>query len=325
MYKIGAGIHRNLYELNILQKVRLPVPLIGVGNLSFGGSGKTLIVQTIAEKLMADGKRVGVVCRSYGAEPGPHILSADNCDPYVVGDEAAMLWGDGRRMAVASGMDKTIAAQMLVERHPDLDIILVDDAFQHHRLHQDLRIIIWPNPGATLRDFHSAADRADILLVPNGLRSPRPEDRTLYFVKEIVGMEGLKKSGEVLPPSTIPPSILVMAGLGPESNFFEHVRNWLGGKGEGARQMCLPDHVDYRRPDVQAKLLSAAAGCDAVLTTAKDAVKLARPCLPAGRLAIPLPPIYVVRVRIRFLTNELLLWNGISDVVKDRSGPDGRG
>ncbi|MBI4179311.1 tetraacyldisaccharide 4'-kinase, partial [bacterium] len=75
MYQAGVAVHRNLYKLNMLQKMRLSVPVIGVGNLSFGGSGKTLVVQAIAERLVAEGLKVGIVCRSYGAAAGPHILN----------------------------------------------------------------------------------------------------------------------------------------------------------------------------------------------------------------------------------------------------------
>lgn len=289
MYKAGAAIHRNLYKLNMLRKTRLDVPVIGVGNLSFGGSGKTLVVSRIAEKLMADGKKVGIVCRSYGALAGPHVLvDGVAADPAGVGDEAA---GYAERFAVASGRDKTAAARRLIEAAPALDVILVDDAFQHHRLHQDLRILIWPKRGAVLRDFRSAEREAEILLVPNGERSPRADLDTVYFVKEILGILDLKSEKH----------ILVVGGLGPETDFFEHVGRYLSG---AYRTLRFADHVDYRRGDVQAKLFESSRGCGAIVTTSKDHVKL-KP------LALDLPPIYVVRAGIKFLTNETLFWERI--------------
>ena len=328
-YKLGAAIHRNLFDLNILQKTRLDVPVIGVGNLSFGGSGKTILCQTIAARLANEGLRVGVVCRSFAAESGPHILQEGHADPDVVGDEAAMLFsaiGD-RQITVASGKSKTEAAKMLVARHPDLDVLIVDDAYQHHRLHQDVKILIWPKPGAPLREFRSAAKTADILMVPNGIRSPRAEEDTVYFVKEILApppspcpspAEG-GRGGEWARGKEAGVATLLVAGLGPEADFFDHVRKLYNStsnerratSGE-LRELRLPDHADYRKPEIQSRILQYAGGCGAILTTAKDAVKL-------RRLAIPLPPIYVVRVGIKFLTNEEMFWKKIGGVLKKGS------
>jgi tetraacyldisaccharide 4'-kinase len=91
IYNAVTSIHRNLYNTKILQKTGLKARVIGVGNLSFGGSGKTLLCQAIAEKLSSQGRRVGIVCRSTGGEDGPHFLGNGNADPYIVGDEAAMI------------------------------------------------------------------------------------------------------------------------------------------------------------------------------------------------------------------------------------------
>lgn len=302
IYKIAAGGHRKLYDMNILRKTRLGKAVIGVGNLSFGGSGKTLVAKAIAEHLVDRGLKAGIVCRSYGAAPGPHVLNGD-ADPYEVGDEAAMLADQG--FVVASGRDKTGAAIRLTERMPAIDVIVMDDAFQHHKIHQDLKILIWPKGGAWLREFRSAARHADILLVPNGEQSPRAETETVYFVKETVGLEktgeGVEKSGEGLEKFG---EILAVGGLGPETDFFDQARKTR----PDARELRLPDHADYRRPEIQARLEQACRGCEAIVTTAKDAVKL-------GRLAIGLPPIYVVQVRVKFLTNEEMLWKKIDNAI----------
>lgn len=315
-YKVGASIHRNVYDMRILSQMRLGRAVIGVGNLSFGGSGKTLVVKAIAERLALDGMRVGIVCRSYGAEAGPHVLTNGNADPYVVGDEAAMLAQNGSRgMAVASGRDKSSAARRLVSEHPDLDAVVVDDAYQHHKLHQDVKILIWPKPGAHLREFARAEKEADVLLVPNGNPSPRAEAGTVYFVKEIVAMkkmgEGgrrLEKAGEGFREE----NILVVGGLGPESDFFGHVQRWLGRADGELREVRFGDHVDYRRRDVQARLMEGCRGRDAIVTTEKDAVKL-------KVLARELPPIYVVEVRAKFLTNEKLIWGKIGRALNKGS------
>lgn len=301
-YKLGAAFHRNLYKIKMLQKDRLRVPVIGVGNLSFGGSGKTLVTKAIAEKLSAEGISVGIVSRSYGAEPGPHILENGSADPSVVGDEAVLLYSEiGRRnVGVASGRDKTAAAAHLIERRPDLQVLIVDDAFQHHKLHQDLTILIWPKPGSLTREFLGAEKHADILLVPNGCRSPRPDSETIYFVKEILGLR---------PSVRIPERLLLVSGLGPESNFCDSVRGWLGSLGpRRITELSFPDHVDYRRPEVQARLIEMSRECDAIVTTGKDAVKL-------NPLALDLPPIYVVQVGIRFLTNGDLMWKKIDAAI----------
>ncbi len=299
-----------------------------------------MLVQYLAENLVKKGFAVGVVCRSYGGLAGPHELTGGNLDPYVIGDEAALLYcllglGEGtERIWISSGEDKTAAAKLMLRRRPEVDVILIDDAFQHHRIRRDLDLLIWPKNGVPLRDYRSAQRGADILLVPNGMRSPREESETVYFVKETgeihAGVKpttatgpGVSRRGAIsLTPDQ---KILWVAGLGPETDFFDQCRKirpasetpapWapealIRPQGTSDRYLRLPDHVDYHNRAVQSKLLAEADGCDALVTTAKDAVKL----IP---LALALPPIYVVPVRIKILSNESLLWKKIEECLND--------
>lgn len=349
IYKTGALIHRNTYEMNVLQRAHIGKPVIGIGNLSFGGSGKTVIARSIAEELMQRGHTVGVVMRSYGATDGPHIVDEKNSDPNIVGDEAAMVFREIRRSVtegichprpdplppesgegvvdvtkfhVGSGKDKTATAKSMVKREPQPDVILVDDAFQHHRLQQDLRILIWPRPGAILREFKSAERHADILLVPNGIASPRPDDKTVYFVKEVEGFEKLEGTGcshsrpwmslEEMMTEAENRRVIAVAGLGPETDFFHQVQK----TSPHAEAIRLPDHADYRRHDVVSRLNAAMQTCDMVITTAKDAVKMPVSGMPT--------PVYVMRVQAKFLTNEEMIWSRIEKTIKIKNSLDAR-
>lgn len=363
LYQAGAALHRSLYRSGVLPTVRLPVPVVAVGNLAFGGSGKTLWTEYIARKIqskifnhrdhgetqsfsmssVSSVVKMGVVCRSYGAQPGPHLVDR-NCEPAEVGDEAVLLAEKLAGVAaVASGASKTDTAQMLIARRPDVRVIVIDDAFQHHRLHRDLNILLWHRPDSLLRESPAALKYADILCVPNGQRSPLPEEKTVFFVKELIAIsnqqsavsqnvaissqqsavsqsEAVSSQRSAFFQTSVAESckliadssrVLGVAGIAAQSvPGFEKMLRQCAPRAEFIR---FDDHCDYADPANRARLLHAARGMDAIITTEKDAVKLR---------VLELPPIHTLNVRIRVLTNEHLLDEALNRILEHsaRSG-----
>lgn len=137
LYATAGRVRRRYWQS---RAVRLPVPVLVVGNLFVGGSGKTPLVIHLAEHLRNRGRRCGVVLRGYGggARHWPQRVAPDS-DPAAVGDEAVLI---ARRTGcpVAAGPDRVAAARLLVEA--GCDLIVSDDGMQHYRLHRDAEIAV---------------------------------------------------------------------------------------------------------------------------------------------------------------------------------------
>jgi tetraacyldisaccharide 4'-kinase len=138
LYGRLSALRRLCYRRGWLRSVRLPVPVLVVGNISVGGTGKTPLTIALATELRRRGWRPGVVSRGYGgAEKGPALLDA-RPDPARYGDEPCLIHASG--VPVAVGRDRPAAAALLLEQ--GCDVLIADDGLQHYRLARDLEICV---------------------------------------------------------------------------------------------------------------------------------------------------------------------------------------
>ncbi len=141
LFRFLSGARRLLYKLGILQSWRVSVPVIVVGNISVGGTGKTPVVVALVEWLKLQGYKPGVISRGYGGADRalPLILQSDS-KPIVVGDEPVLI---SRRtdVPVCVFPNRIQSAQHLLE-HTDCDVLVADDGLQHYALQRDLEIIV---------------------------------------------------------------------------------------------------------------------------------------------------------------------------------------
>ena len=147
VYGACVAIRAALYRRGVLPTVRLPVPVIVVGNLVAGGSGKTPTTIAIVELLRGAGHRPGIVSRGYGGHATGVLEVEEHTAPALSGDEPLLL----RRRThapVLVGRDRVAAAQALLARHPDVDVILSDDGLQHRRLGRDVQVLVFDERGA---------------------------------------------------------------------------------------------------------------------------------------------------------------------------------
>lgn len=140
LFRLVTFLRRHLYSRGILRSYRLPVPVVVVGNLSVGGTGKTPLVLWLAMALRHLGLRPGIVSRGYGgkAQSWPQTVTTDS-DPALVGDEPVLLAARSG-CPVVVGPDRVAAATRLLKR--DVDLILSDDGLQHYRLIRDVEIVV---------------------------------------------------------------------------------------------------------------------------------------------------------------------------------------
>lgn len=265
-----SGFRRTLYRLNLFKQRRLRVPVVVVGNVVAGGSGKTPVVMALVRHLLARGMHVGVVSRGYGRDTLDCREVLINSPISVVGDEPALI-KRSTSVPVFVARHRFDAASELLAKYPDTQIILCDDGLQHLSLHRDLEVCVFDDRGI-----------GNGFLLPAGpLREPwpRPADLVLHtgshpafagftavralapYAKDA---NGRQTSLAELTQLTGKP-ILALAAIAKPEEFFSMLRN----KGVIlAKTIALSDHHNFENwPDRQY------AGYTLVCTE-KDAVKL---------------------------------------------------
>jgi tetraacyldisaccharide 4'-kinase len=267
VFRLAVALRRILYFLRVLKSVHPGIPVIIVGNLTVGGSGKTPLVIWIAEFLKSKGWVPGIVSRGYGAritEPRAATLAADAAE---VGDEPILL---SRRSGcpVWVGADRVQVAARLRAAHEDVNVLVLDDGLQHYAMRRDLEIAVVDARGL-----------GNGFLLPAGpLREPRSRLRSVdAVVSHASSTRGyaMRLEGDVLHRMTdarerqplkafAGQRVHAVAGIGDPNRFFLH----LGKAGLKVVPHPFPDHHPFTPRDLE-------FGDDApVLLTEKDAVKL---------------------------------------------------
>ncbi len=271
IYCLLMALRRYLYRVGIFSAVRLSVPVIVVGNITVGGSGKTPFVIWLADYLQQRGMRPGIVLRGYGgsAVDWPHVVTP-LFDTDVVGDEAVMLARQSH-CPVAADPDRVRGAELLVQKY-QCDVIVSDDGLQHLRLARDIEIAVIDGnrrfgngyclPAGPLREPVSRL-RDVSLCITNGVAPPGELAMTLAETGLYrVNAPDIHGSIELFAGKTVH----ALAGIGHPERFFSHLRK-LGLK---VIEHPFPDHYRFRPADIRF------SGNLPVIMTQKDAVKCER-------------------------------------------------
>lgn len=290
-------------------------PTVSVGNLHWGGTGKTPTVIATARGLAGRGLRVAVLSRGYrrrGKQPLIVSLGEGPVAPVAeAGDEPVMIAEQAPCAVVAVGADRRAAAALALERAPDLDVFLLDDGFSHLRVRRDVEILTFPAadlfagglllPGGRLREpleHMRLADAAVLTGLEAGAEPPADFEPTLrrHGFAGRVFTSGVRAELAAAPTPRRP---LLVAGVARP----ERVARTAAAVGlECVDHLRFADH--HRYPPRSLRAIEAACArhrCDAVVTTSKDAVKL-RGRLPAGA-----PPLLELKVEAR-LAPDFLPW-----------------
>ena len=267
LFRLGAAARRGLYRIGLLRVYRAPVPVVVVGNITVGGTGKTPVVIALVEYLQARGIRIGVVSRGYGGTGSAtaHWVDSDS-DPGQCGDEALLVHRRTDCPCVVAP-SRAHAVRVLLAR-TSVDIIVSDDGLQHYGLARDMEIALLDEqrrtgngfclPAGPLRETRARLESTDFVLYRG---SADPLTGVQYIGEGLVNL----RSGEQrsVTPAALGQEVFAVAGIGQPGQFFEALESY----GFRVQPLCFPDHHRYSPGD-----FDRLAG-KPIIMTEKDAVK----------------------------------------------------
>ncbi|MBI3802821.1 MAG: tetraacyldisaccharide 4'-kinase [Nitrospirae bacterium] len=296
LYGLLCRLRILLYEKGFLERRRVDCRVVSVGNLTVGGTGKTPFTIFLAEEWQRRGAAVGVVSRGYGGTyKGPLRLVSDGQeileDPSAVGDEPYLIAQRLKGVPVIVSPDRFEGCRWLLNRFK-LDVLLLDDAFQHIRLHRDLNLLLvdatnpFGNgallPRGTLREPLSEVRRADVVIFTRSSdqsdasewigeleRLGRPCVRTMFQPTAWMNV----RTGATLPPEALAGEpVLGFCGIGNPDSFATLLKQLQVDLRE---QINFRDHHRYQADDLgRIQKKAQERGVTRVVTTEKDAVKI---------------------------------------------------
>jgi len=302
-FRLGIALRRAAYRRGWLKTRRLNRPVVSVGNITTGGTGKTPLVAYIARRLLAHGFRPGILTRGYGRGGGADIIALgrdreQKVSPREVGDEPALLARMLPGVPIVVCADRYRGGQVAEERF-EVDVHLLDDGFQHWALERDVDIVTLDVtqelsdrdllPAGRQREPCSALERADLIVFtrteigdPQASEEPvrRMNPRAAFFhcrtrLRELVDVS----TGQIHPPGAFQGEpVVAFCGVGNPRAFFEDLRKW--GLTVAAKYSFRDHHVYSGKDLLPIMLKLEKSGARALVTTEKDALNL--PSLKRG-------------------------------------------
>ena len=308
IYHGVTALRNTLFDRGVLPSRQFSLPLIGVGNLAVGGTGKTPHTEWIVERLTAHIGKVGILSRGYGRTTRGFRRVMATSTASEVGDEPLQmrLHFDTPQVLCAVSENRCKGVERLLEAAPDLDAIVLDDAFQHRYIRPGMNILLtdyrclYANdyllPAGRLRESRRGAQRAQIIIVtkcPSDL-SRADRSRVLQALAPLPYQDVYFTTLAYAPLPKVSDALLITGIAHPEP-LLEH----LSAEGIEVEHLHFADHHRFTDADRRC-ILERAEAHPLILTTQKDAVRLAELNLPEA-IASRLHPI---RITPRFLFDE---------------------
>lgn len=319
LYGAILALRHLLYDKKILSSVAHPVPLIGIGNLSFGGTGKTPMTEYLI-RLLKDRYRMAVLSRGYKRATSGFYLAREGVSVRDIGDEPFQYYKKFPGIEVAVDADRNRGIARLLQLPIPPEVILLDDAFQHRKIQPGLHILLttcddlyvddFLFPAGNLRDLKSRAARADLIIVtkcPTALTGTerlhiknklnlKPRQQIFFsgitYANELVSAtEKLQLKALQKEPFTL---VTGIARPGPLVRFLKE-------KGLTFGHIRYPDHYEFTEKDIA--LLQRKTR---VITTEKDYM----------RLQHRLPGVYYLPIQTTFLEEEATFISTIERFIK---------
>ena len=338
-YCLATSARNLTFDLGLRKPTDLGAPTVSVGNLTTGGTGKTPFVMDIVRRMLAMQMKPAILLRGYGGQTVDGAPAGGVPGPRYTSDEQQLYEAElGGQVPIAADPDRVRSARYVLHTHPQTDIIVLDDAFQHRQVRRDLDLVLVDAtnpfgyghhlPRGLMRERRSALKRADAVIITRADQvSP---DELTQVDREVMTLTGhaplahcahywhgftnefeAKIKGHKLKDQRI----FATCGIGNAASFEAMVH---ANVREVAGFRVWPDHHDYTRDDLDQIMAEAdEAGADAVLTTDKDWIKLKTLLDDADDL---LMSIYRPALRLTFIDGGDALDQHLR-VLPDQAGP----
>jgi len=323
-YAAVLAVRNWLYDRGIWRAAPGWVPLIGVGNLRVGGTGKTPHVVWLIEELLRQGQRPAILSRGYGRQTRGPRLAGPADSAATVGDEPWFYFEQfgecGVPVAVAE--NRRLGLDLLRQRHPETTLVVLDDAYQHRRVRPALNILLtelarpfyedFVLPAGRLRETRAGAKRADIIVftkcapdLPGAARAAaeaqarryaRPGAMVLFSAYDYAAPAPLTDAARAAGAPVAPGSVALLTGIARPGPLAAHLRA-AGFALE--KTYAFADHHTFTEADLTAVRANCRAG-QAIFTTEKDAARLQAPALRAALAGLP---VYTIPVRVALLVD----------------------
>lgn len=284
LYGTAAEAKNFLYDAGFADTVRLPVPVLSVGNLSMGGTGKTPVVEALLIRALEKDLKVAVIARNYKAQSyGPCKVDPQRlAGGKFYGDEAFLIAQKFPQVSVWTGPKKYRTAQQAVTAE-SLDLLIIDDGFQHRTLQRDFELVLIDAsaqpmenkllPLGRLRERFSSLRRATaVALTKVNFAPPEQISELLRHIPKDVPVVHVQFDSQLSYPLKDHVRCLALSGIAQPSHFMATLGDM---KISPVEHMIFSDHHPYSSSDVVGILQKMKTlECDQILTTEKDFVKL---------------------------------------------------
>jgi len=275
LYAAVMFIRNKFYDLNIFKTFSVPTTVVSVGNLTTGGSGKTILVQSLLDFFIHHNLRPTVLSRGYKRST-KGLLLVSNGESLLEsvtdsGDEPFLIAVNYPGVPVLVSEDRVLGARYLAE-HFQPDMIILDDGFQHRRLNRDIDIVIFDQPEnqfthilpwGNLREEFGNMNRADIIIYSkSGLRKEDSNNLTISPPSFYYDYTSSK-----FPLENIKGNYGLFAGIANPEFFFQPIKDILGPP---ETTLVFPDHVHYGKAELD---MISSSSCSCWITTQKDFIK----------------------------------------------------
>ncbi len=318
LYGLAIDIRHKLFDLNLLRSEEYDIPIVCVGNITVGGTGKTPVTEYLIEHL-ATRYRVAVLSRGYKRKTKGFVLATVRSSFRQIGDEPKQIKLKYPEIPVAVCEKRTEGIRRLREAHPEVNLIILDDAFQHRYVEPWVNIVLMDYnnpvyrdhllPWGTLRDRRRQLNRAHFVLVTKCPPDMNPLDmrlvrksldlypyQSLYFTRMKPDTPLPLFPDQIQRPLNAGDPVMVLSGIANPNPFIRS----LSPRYKVVGQRLFEDHHLYRTSDLEEVLeqLSQLPPETKIMTTEKDAVKL------TNRKKIPVEiqrRLYYLPIRVHFV------------------------
>ncbi|GIQ58487.1 tetraacyldisaccharide 4'-kinase [Flavobacterium collinsii] len=307
LYGLITSVRNFLFDKGILKSTSFDIPVIAVGNLSVGGTGKTPQIEYLI-RLLSDRYKVATLSRGYKRKSEGYVLASETSNAEILGDEPFQFYQKFPNIQVAVDANRRNGITQLLSQTEKPQVILLDDAYQHRKVKAGFYILLssfddlyaddFMLPTGNLRESRSGAKRADIVVItkcPKELSEQKQEEirlklklkcsQQLYFTfidydDFIYGIDEKMAVSNVKSESK-----LLLAGIAKPSPFFDYLKN------EKDECLTFPDHHHFSDADLET--IQNKAQNKRVITTEKDYVRLKDSKLISGLYYLPIKSTFI--------------------------------